>query len=84
MQCTLRQAGTTLALLVLAASAARAQESTITGRVTSDAGTPLQSASVIIEGTGIGSVTREDGTYTLVIPAARECTTRHRAHRTAD
>ena len=71
MQCTLRQAGTTLALLVLAASAARAQESTITGRVTSDAGTPLQSASVIIEGTGIGSVTREDGTYTLVIPAAR-------------
>jgi TonB-linked SusC/RagA family outer membrane protein len=71
MQCTLRQAGATLALVVLAASAARAQESTITGHVTSDAGAPLPSASVIIEGTGIGTVTREDGTYTLVVPAAR-------------
>src|SRR5689334_22498555 len=71
MQCTLRQAGATLALVVLAASAARAQESTITGHVTSDAGTPLQSASVLIEGMGIGTVTREDGSYTLVVPAAR-------------
>src|SRR3569623_1401599 len=71
MQCTLRQAGATLALVVLAASTARAQESTITGHVTRDAGAPLQSASVINEGSGIGTVTREDGSYTLVVPAAR-------------
>src|SRR5689334_6130983 len=70
MQCTLRQAGATLALVVLVASAARAQESTITGHVTSDAGAPLQSASVIVEGTGLGTVTREDGSYTIVVPAA--------------
>lgn len=44
---------------------------TISGRVVSEAGTPLPSASVFIEGFGSGSLTREDGRYTFTIPAAR-------------
>jgi len=50
---------------------ASAQGVTITGLVTSDAGTPLASASVILDGMSIGTITRDDGRYTLVVPAAR-------------
>ena len=67
----LRQTGAVLAFLALAATAASAQEATITGRVTSDAGTPLASASVFLDGMGIGTLTRDDGRYSLVVPAAR-------------
>ena len=68
MKSKLRQAGASLAFLVLAAAAARAQGTTITGRVTSDAGTPLASASVLLDGMGIGPITRDDGRSTLVVP----------------
>ncbi len=44
---------------------------TVTGRVTSEAGAPLASASVFIDGLNIGSLTREDGVYSFVVPAAR-------------
>ncbi|HET7549750.1 MAG TPA: SusC/RagA family TonB-linked outer membrane protein [Gemmatimonadaceae bacterium] len=44
---------------------------TITGRVVSEAGNPLPSTSVFIEGLGSGSLTREDGRYSFTIPAAR-------------
>ena len=44
---------------------------TITGRVTSEAGAPLPSASVFIDGLNIGSLTRDDGVYSFVVPAAR-------------
>jgi TonB-linked SusC/RagA family outer membrane protein len=44
---------------------------TITGRVTSEAGTPLASASVFIDGLNIGALTREDGVYSFVVPAGR-------------
>jgi TonB-linked SusC/RagA family outer membrane protein len=71
MRSILRQTGTLLAFLVLAASAAHGQEATITGHVTSDAGTPLASASVLIDGMGVGTVTRDDGSYSIVVPAAR-------------
>ena len=43
----------------------------ITGRVTSEAGAPLASASVLLEGTGIGTITHDDGSYALVVPASR-------------
>src|SRR3569623_3565468 len=71
MKSKFRQAGASLAFLVLAAAAAHAQGTTITGRVTSDAGTPLVSASVLLDGMGIGTITREDGRYSLVVPTAR-------------
>jgi len=71
MKSIVRQTGASLAFLVLAATAARAQGTTITGRVTSDAGTPLTSASVLLDGMGIGTITRDDGRYTIVVPAAR-------------
>ena len=50
---------------------ANAQGLTITGRVTSEAGTPLASASVALEGTGVATTTGADGSYALAVPAAR-------------
>ena len=53
-------------------SAVFAQDgATVTGRVTSEAGAPLASASVFIDGLNIGALTREDGVYSFVVPAAR-------------
>ena len=75
----LRQTGAMLAFLALAATAASAQQATITGRVTSDAGTPLPSASVFLDGMSIGTVTRDDGT----VHARRSRRTRQRADRVA-
>jgi carboxypeptidase-like protein/putative zinc finger protein len=51
--------------------AASAQGFTITGRVTSEAGAPLAGASVMIPGSSIGTITREDGSYVLNAPAGR-------------
>jgi len=50
---------------------ANAQGVSITGRVTSEAGAPLASASVVLEGTGIGTITHDDGSYALVVPPSR-------------
>ena len=53
-------------------SAASAQDgATVTGRVTSEAGAPLPSASVFIDGLNIGALTRDDGVYSFVVPAGR-------------
>src|SRR2546423_844184 len=55
-----------------AASTALAQSgTTVTGRVTSDAGVPLGGASVFLAGLNIGTQTNDDGTYTFVVPASR-------------
>ena len=61
-----------LAMLALPALAAAQEAVTITGTVTSVEGNaPLNSASVTVEGLNVVALTREDGRYTLVIPAAR-------------
>lgn len=60
-----------LALFALPAFAAAQEGVTISGRVTSDAGAPLSSASVLVEGMGLGTITRDDGRYSFVVPAAR-------------
>jgi anti-sigma factor RsiW len=52
-------------------AAANARGLTITGRVTSEAGAPLASASVVLEGTGVATTTGADGSYALAVPAAR-------------
>ncbi|HEU4642196.1 MAG TPA: SusC/RagA family TonB-linked outer membrane protein [Gemmatimonadaceae bacterium] len=54
-----------------AVPAAAQQEATITGTVKSRVGAPLASASVFVQELRIGGLTGEDGTYRLVIPAAR-------------
>lgn len=60
----------TLLLLgvLLFAGQAMAQR-TITGKVTDDKGNPLPDVSVIVKGTKTGTVTKADGTYSLVVPA---------------
>ncbi|HMI47947.1 MAG TPA: SusC/RagA family TonB-linked outer membrane protein, partial [Gemmatimonadaceae bacterium] len=56
----------------MTASAAFAQSgTTVTGRVTSDAGVPLGGASVFIAGMNLGTQTSDDGSYTFVVPAGR-------------
>jgi len=60
-----------LALFALPALAAAQEGVTVSGRVTSDAGAPLASASVLVDGMGVGTITRDDGRYTFVVPAAR-------------
>ena len=42
---------------------------TITGKVTDQQGLPLPNASVIVKGTTTGTITKEDGSYSLVLPA---------------
>ena len=44
---------------------------TVTGRVTSEAGAPLASASVLVQGTSIATITGRDGSYSLLVPSAR-------------
>ena len=59
------------ALFALPALAAAQEGVTVSGRVTSEAGAPLASASVLVEGMGVGTITRDDGRYTFIVPAAR-------------
>jgi TonB-linked SusC/RagA family outer membrane protein len=63
---------TVSALLFGAASVASAQAGpTISGTVTSEAGAPLPGATVLIQGTTIGTHTDDSGRYTIVVPASR-------------
>jgi TonB-linked SusC/RagA family outer membrane protein len=58
--------------LVLAPRWVAAQEPvTLSGRVTTETGSPLGYAEVVIPGLGLGAVTRDDGRYAIVIPGAR-------------
>jgi TonB-linked SusC/RagA family outer membrane protein len=60
------------ALVALPALAVAQDAVTITGRVSSaEGGAPLGTASVTVEGLGSVTLTRDDGRYTLVVPAAR-------------
>jgi TonB-linked SusC/RagA family outer membrane protein len=62
-----------LALAAAIPASAVAQEggATITGRVVSETGQPLGSASVFIEGLNLGTLTRSTGEYTFLVPGAR-------------
>lgn len=60
-----------LAVLLLVPGLAAAQQgATITGVVRTETGAPLPSASVLLQGTNIGAQTRDDGTYSISVPAA--------------
>src|ERR1044072_3692567 len=55
-------------LIAMSVVHAIAQSRTISGRVTDENGSALPSASVSLKGTRIGTMTSEDGSYTLTIP----------------
>ena len=44
---------------------------TVSGRVVSDGGQPLAAATIFIQSLALGATTRDDGTYSFVVPAAR-------------
>jgi len=56
-------------MMLLAATQVFAQDRTISGRVTDDAGQAVPGATVVVKGnTSINTVTDENGRYTLVVP----------------
>ena len=58
--------------MLSALPAARAQQpTTITGRVTTEAGTPLQGASVSIAAIALGTYSNADGRYSFTVPGTR-------------
>src|SRR6266540_5866455 len=59
------------AFLALPALLAAQEPVTITGKVTSDAGQPLGQVEVAIPAMGLGSLSKDDGRYTIVVPGAR-------------
>jgi TonB-linked SusC/RagA family outer membrane protein len=59
------------AVALLPAWLAAQQPAVITGTVTGEGGRPLVSATVGITQLGLGATTREDGRYTILVPAAR-------------
>ena len=60
-----------LGLLALGQAAAQEQQTTITGRVVGAAGTPLAAADVRVPSLYVAAVTRDDGTYLLILPGGR-------------
>lgn len=54
-----------LTALVFSAAQAFAQQKTVTGKVTSDVGAPVQGAQVVIKGTRLGTLTDAEGTYSI-------------------
>lgn len=63
---------TALLAVTIAAPGAMAQGgTTVTGKVTGEGGAPVPFASVVLTGMGLGSSTREDGVYSIAVPAAR-------------
>ncbi len=59
------------ALLALPALLAAQEPVTITGKVTSDAGQPLGQVEVAIPTMGLGALSKDDGSYVVVVPGAR-------------
>lgn len=59
----------TLMLTVLLFGQSWAQERTVSGKVTDSNGKPVESASVVVKGTTIGTSTDADGKFELKIPA---------------
>lgn len=57
-----------LMAVLLVSVTVMAQTRTISGRVTDSNGEPIPNASVVVKGTSIGTVTLEDGRYSLAIP----------------
>ena len=59
------------ACALTAATVAAQSATTVTGRVTSDAGVPLGAATVFLQGLNLGTQTNDDGAYSFIVPAGR-------------
>lgn len=46
-----------------------AQSKTITGKVTDETGNPIPNASITVKGTSLGTTSKDDGSFSLTIPA---------------
>lgn len=57
-----------LLFMVLFATMAFAQQKTISGKVTDQNGLPVPGASVVVKGTTTGSITNNDGIFSLILP----------------
>jgi TonB-linked SusC/RagA family outer membrane protein len=68
---TLRWLFAAASAVALIPSTLLAQAATITGRVTDEAGVGLHGATVSVPDLNIGSVTRPDGAYAVIVPAGR-------------
>ena len=55
--------------VVFYAMQANAQQ-VVTGKVTDEKGSPLSEVSIVVKGTKTGTVSRNDGTYSLTVPAS--------------
>jgi len=55
--------------ILLSISHIWAQQRVVSGKVTDDKGNPVPSASVLVKGTKTGTTTKQDGTYSLTMPA---------------
>jgi TonB-linked SusC/RagA family outer membrane protein len=72
MTSTFRYLFCTVGSTLFAAAALAAQQiTTVTGLVRSDAGAPLAGATLSIAELGLGAVTRDNGRYTITVPANR-------------
>jgi TonB-linked SusC/RagA family outer membrane protein len=60
-----------LATLVAVPGAMAQQGATVTGKVTGEGGAPIAFASVVLGGMGLGASTREDGVFSIAVPAGR-------------
>ena len=58
-----------LGVLLLVGSGTLLAQQSITGTVRDDGGTPLIGASILVEGTTVGTVTDIDGEFSLNLPA---------------
>ena len=56
-------------MLMLAGLTSWAQR-TVTGRVTDASGAPIPNASVVVQNTKVGTVTKDDGSFSLNVPAS--------------
>src|SRR5437016_11544527 len=72
MRLIVRSVFAAAALGMLVVSRAPAQEPvTITGKVSSDGGLPLGQVEIAIPVMGLGALSKDDGSYTIVVPGAR-------------
>src|SRR2546425_2649004 len=72
MRLNVRSVFAAVALALLVVSRALAQEPvTITGKVTSDGGLPLGQVEIAMPVLGLGALSKDDGSYTIVVPGAR-------------
>jgi TonB-linked SusC/RagA family outer membrane protein len=61
----MRRLFSSLAALALMAVPAAAQQKTVTGKVTTEAGAPVAGVSVVVRGTNLGVLTNTDGNYSI-------------------